>query len=135
MLKWLKDPFSNPYFQFLHNFENSSCFPRFATTVAPELKHKRLIYDEAFFCNILPKLLPLLEKKFLQLEQASASPNGDDPIMAYNKDTYMEYHQVLVKLLRSFKKSLVELDGLKDTYVEMKVPADSNHSTNPCIVL
>ena len=130
MLKRLKDPFSNPYFQFLHDFKNSSCFPRFATTATPEPKHKHLIYDEAFFCDILPKLLPLLEKKFPQLEQASASPNRDDPITAYNKDTYMEYHQVLVELLRSFKKSLVELNGLKDAYIEMKVPMDSNHVTS-----
>ena len=42
----------------------------------------------------------------------------------------MEYHQVLVELLRSFEKSLVKLDGLKDAYVEMKVPADSNHVTS-----
>ena len=54
--------------------------------------------------------------KFPRLEGAlSNHAQSTDPIDFYNEDTYIEYHLLLVELLRLFKESLVDLDNLENT--------------------
>ena len=77
--------------------------------------------DIKFFDDILPFMLRVLHEnnttlKFPRLEGAlSNHAQSTDPIDFYNEDTYIEYHLLLVELLRLFKESLVDLDNLENT--------------------
>jgi hypothetical protein len=114
----LRHALSNPYFQFLNDTESSSNFPQFRDFMSERpqpSKHKHLQNDTRFFFDILPRLVPMLEKKVPQLEKAmTKATSRDAPIAAYNKDTYIEYHQLLCELLRRFSKSLDKLEGFVD---------------------
>ena len=104
---------SEPYWNSLCNTE--MCFPKFQdfTHGSPRATRKQLKYDKEFFGDILPQLK--LGIDIPRLRQALLEPGVlDEPIRAYNEDTYVEYHHLLQELLKRFKKSLEMLNALKD---------------------
>ena len=106
MCHQLEDAFSELYLQFLGDLKSSSSFPPFIdmTTLEPpeDSEDKYMLNDRKFFFKILPKLVSILHTKFPRLAQQASQANAknDNPIAAYNKDTYIEYHHVLCELLR-----------------------------------
>ena len=62
---------------------------------------------------MLPKLEHLLQIKVPQLLLAIPATGETSPIMAYNQDTYMEYHLILSNLLEKFQLALDVLYELK----------------------
>jgi hypothetical protein len=99
---------------------NSLCntamsFPKFqdVSHETSRTTRKQLKYDKEFFGFILPKLK--LQTDISRLRQALLEPGVlDEPIRAYTKDTYTEYHHLLQELLERFKKSLEDINALKD---------------------
>ena len=65
---------------------------------------------------MLPKLERLLQIKVPQLLLAIPATEETSPIMAYNQDTYMEYHLILSNLLKKFRLALDVLYELKDPH-------------------
>ena len=65
---------------------------------------------------MLPKLECLLQIKFPQLLLAIPATEETSPIMAYNQDTYMEYHLILSNLLEKFQLALDVLYELEDPH-------------------
>jgi hypothetical protein len=118
ILKRLDCYLSKPYLDFLKNTTSSSRFPQFMDIPVPgDLKPKHYRNDRRFFFKILPQLenlhtiTPKLSRALLE-----AFNKGEPPIEAYNKDTYIEFHNLLVKLLNLFIDSLKNLDGLKNAH-------------------
>jgi hypothetical protein len=116
MINRLNQDLSKPYLQFLNDINLSSTksspsFPQFQTFTPVSSKTKHTGNDRKFF-ELLPNLLDDFDKDAPQLRQAAsevlADPHGN-LIAAYNKDTYIEYHQVLCELLRRFIDSLESL--------------------------
>jgi hypothetical protein len=121
---------SKPYYDFLDDIASSTDnFPPFVKITldnsSEKSYRKHSKSDKKLFVEILPKLLPILQRpgllpskfRFPQLEQATSQlklDEGSDPSKAYNENTYIEYHLLLVGLLRLFKASLLRLEGLKD---------------------
>ena len=64
---------------------------------------------------MLPKLERLLQIKVPQLLAIPATEETS-PIMAYNQDTYMEYHLILSNLLKKFRLALEVLYELEDPH-------------------
>ena len=120
----LHDALSKPYWDFLFDSavaSSSSSFPQLETIIleSPKAKDKRLANDQLFFFNTLPFLEPVLQAKLPRLRQALSEPGvRDEPIMAYNNETYIEYHQLLKELLSRLREYLDNLVSLKDPSLE-----------------
>ena len=126
----VKHSISEPFLKFLDDTaakaasSSTDAFPRFENitldNTSKEYK-KQSKNDIKLFDNILEFVLRILQEnntdlKFPRLEQAlSDHVRTTDPIQAYNEDTYIEYHLLLVELLRLFRESLVDLDNLENT--------------------
>ena len=65
---------------------------------------------------MLPKLECLLQIKVPQLLLAIPATGETSPIIAYNQDTYMEYHLILSNLLKKFRLALDVLYELEDPH-------------------
>ena len=119
----LEDSLSKPYLDFLCDTASSSTrgsFPQFKN-ITPDsaeptgMKEKQLKNDQKFFFHILPLLKPSLRTKLPHLHQAlSEAEARNQPISAYNKDTYIEYHQLVWELLSRLKEYLDKLHRIKD---------------------
>ena len=128
MLRRLVDDLSIPYMCFLEDIASTASssirsFPQFENITTPGLlKAKHLQSDKRFF-TILPLLHPNLCSKIPRLQALSKSKgeasNDPDPIVAYyNKDTYLEYHQLLWEIITGFKISLKDLSEKQNTHDE-----------------
>ena len=108
MLKRMKNPnFSEPY---RHCLLNQGTFPFLEqSSVAPGAEGRN--HDELFL-KVIPVLAktPGLEVDIHNLEAAAKSEGPN--IAIYNKSTYMEFHHLLCKFLRSFLKNLEQLQTL-----------------------
>ena len=125
----VKHSISEPFLKFLGDTAAKSAsstdpFPPFENiSLNKKSKEYRKLSrnDIKFFDDILPFILHVLQEnnttlKFPRLEGAlSNHAQSTDPIEFYNEDTYIEYHLLLVELLRLFKESLVDLDNLENT--------------------
>ena len=122
----LQHDLSKPYWEFLRRTANvalssepTGSFPQFTNITLESPKPKQLRNDHKFFFTILPNLLPTLRNNIPQLLQALSEPAArDEPIKAYNEDTYMEFHTLLWELLNRFNNSLDDLHNIKDAHEE-----------------
>lgn len=116
----LMDSLSEPYLQFLERIAmipSSSTFPPFKNIAPDSLKNKHLSNDQKFF-KVLPSLVFISGIVAPGLLQALSDPTiFNNPIKAYNEDTYKEYHKLLWKILSLFKSSLENLSKIEDAHM------------------
>ena len=109
---------SAPYRKLLEVIPPSSDTPQFVPGVtypALDPKHDKLLQNDQRFFKILPRLSNIFGDtlKAPRLLNASSDPTVfKNPILAYNADTYIEYHRLLNQLLVDLQDSLTTLCGL-----------------------
>jgi hypothetical protein len=117
---------SNSYSNSLENIVESN-FPEFRVPDPPKeaLNKAKAQNDERLLIEVLPVLdthIPELNAPNL-LRQSKAA-RDKDPYDIYTKDTRMEFHSLLCKLLKGFKKSLEKLKTYQQVVNRLSEPSE-----------
>ena len=117
MLSRMNHPVSTHYLTFFQRVKSR--------TFGPIEEAPTKLYDgnDQLFLDDIPILAKLANTKIPNLEAMAQVAMKNEPFKLYNKDTCMEFHELLCELLERFHESLKDLKGVEKLKVKKRKKA------------